>query len=142
MEVSYLQYADDIFVLVKMLVETLWTIKEIIRGFELASNVRVIIHKINLIKINIDLAFQQMVEGFLHCKIESLIFQYLGLPVGAKARLESTWKPLLNLIWKILNTWPHMYASLGGKVILFNTILNIILVFFLSFLKMPMKEAS
>lgn len=32
-----------------------------------------------------------------------------------------------------------MYVSLGGRVILFNSFLNVILIFLLSFLKMPIE---
>lgn len=43
------------------------------------------------------------------------------------------------MVRKRLNSWSHSYVSLGGKVILINSMLNGILVFFLSYLKMLMK---
>ena len=64
-------------------VESLWTIKAILRGFELASDLGVNFHKRILIGINVDPSFLDLAEGFLLCKIESLPFRYLGSPIGA-----------------------------------------------------------
>ena len=33
--------------------------------------------------------------------------------------------------------WGHKYISFGGRIVLLNTVLNAIPIFFLSFLKMP-----
>jgi hypothetical protein len=62
---------------------------------------------------------------------------YLGLPVGANPRKERTWKPLLDSLAKRLNNWQFRYVSLGGRVILLNSVLNSIPIFYLSFMKMP-----
>jgi len=36
-----------------------------------------------------------------------------------------------------LNLWRHKYISLGGRVVLINSVLNSIPIFLLSFMKMP-----
>lgn len=82
LEVSHLQYVIDTLILVNPSVESLWTIKAILRGFELASDLGVNFHKRILIRINVDPSFLDLVEVFLHCKIESFPFRYLGSPIG------------------------------------------------------------
>lgn len=54
--------------------------------------------KSSLIGINYDKSFLDPVCEFLHYKKDILPFKYLGLPVGANPRCESTWKPLVNLV--------------------------------------------
>jgi hypothetical protein len=41
----------------------------------------------------VEKSFPRMADGFLHCRLGSLPFKYLGLPVGASPRSMSTWEP-------------------------------------------------
>lgn len=38
-----------------------------------------------------------------------------------------------------LNSWSHKYISFGGRIILLNSVLNSLPIFYLSFLKMPVQ---
>jgi hypothetical protein len=64
---------------------------------------------------------------------------YLGLPVGARSRSMSTWEPMLEFIWGRLGSWRNKYISLGGRIVLINAVLNAIPIFYLSYIKMPVK---
>ncbi|MCI43413.1 cysteine-rich receptor-like protein kinase, partial [Trifolium medium] len=55
--------------------------------------------------VNVNSDFLGVAERFLHCRVGSLPFMYLGLPVGANPRKERTWKPLLDTIAKRLGDW-------------------------------------
>jgi hypothetical protein len=46
---------------------------------------------------------------------------------------------VVKTIEKRLISWRNRYVSLGGRVVLINSVLASILVFFLSFLKIPLK---
>ncbi|GAU50741.1 hypothetical protein TSUD_99110 [Trifolium subterraneum] len=83
--------------------------------------------------------FLGVAKRFLHCRVGSLPFMYLGLPEGANPRKERTWKPLLDTLTKRLSDWTFRYVSLGGRVVLLNSIINPISIFYLSFMKMPIK---
>jgi mannosylglycoprotein endo-beta-mannosidase len=74
--------------------------------------------------VNISDDFLGEAERFLHCSRASLLFTYLGLPVGANARKISTWQPLIDTIYKKLGTWNNRWVSIGGKVVLLNSVLN------------------
>lgn len=89
--------------------------------------------------INVDLHFLQLVEGFLHCKIGSLSFDTYGCQLDPNLVWNIHGNIFLNLIWKRLNSWSHMYVSLGGRVIFLNSMLNYISVFTISFLNMHVK---
>lgn len=51
----------------------------------------------------------------------------------------SIWEPLLDLLSKKLNFWGNKYVSLGGRIVLLNSVLHSIPIFYLSFLKMLVK---
>ena len=67
----------------------------------------------------------------------SVPFTYLGLPCCANPRLEKTWQPLLQLLTIRLGSWGNKYVSLGGRVVLLYSVLNVIPIFYMSVMKMP-----
>jgi hypothetical protein len=77
-------------------VENLWTLKAILRGFELASGLKVNFWKNCLIGINMEDSFMESACTFLNCIRGSNPFKYLGLPVGANPRRISTWEPMVE----------------------------------------------
>ena len=87
--------------------------------------------------MNVGSDFLGWAERFLYCKVGSVPFTYLGLPVGANPCLEKTWHPLLNLLSSRLDSWGNRYVSLGGRVVLLNYVLNAIPIFYMSVMKMP-----
>ncbi|MCI15852.1 RNA-directed DNA polymerase (Reverse transcriptase), partial [Trifolium medium] len=137
--ISHVQYADDMLCIGEPSVENLWTLKAILRGFELASGLKVNFWKSCLVGVNVSDEFMEMACTFLNCKKGGLPFKYIGLPVGANPRRLSTWAPLLDSLRKKLNSWGHKHISLGGRLVLINSVLNSIPIFHLSFLKMPVQ---
>lgn len=137
--VSHLQYADDTLCIGVPSVENLWTLKALLQGFELASGLKVNFHKSSLIGVNVPQDFMEAACGFLNCREGSLPFNYLGLSVGANSKKVSTWDPMLEKLRNRLNAWGSRYVSLGGCIVLINSVLNAIPIFFLSFLKIPAK---
>lgn len=63
-------------------------------------------------------------------------FKYLGLPVGANRRKVVTWQPVIDALNKRLGAWKNRHLSMGGKVVLLNSVLSVIRIYFLSYLKM------
>ncbi|CAI8594931.1 unnamed protein product [Vicia faba] len=119
MEVVFDHFSDHFrepLILVDDTIVNLWTIKAILRGFELASGLQVIFSKSSLIGVNSGHAFLDLSREFLHCENESLPFRYLGLPIGVNPRLASTWDPLVNLLSRRLMSWKHRYMSPWGEV--------------------------
>jgi hypothetical protein len=139
MPVSILQYADDTLCIGDATVENLWVIKSVLRGFEMASGLKVNFWKSCIMGVNVPQDFLTMASDFLNCRIGRFPFKYLGLPVGANPRLATTWSPLLDAIKKRLGSWGNRHVSLGGRIVLLNAVLNAIPIFFLSYMKMPMK---
>jgi len=137
--VLHLQYADDTLCIGKATVGNLWTMKALLQGFEMASGLKINFSKSSLIRVNVPPEFMTMACDFLKCSEGAIPFKYLGLPVGASSRKMFAWDPLLNLLSRKLNMWGHRYISFGGRIVLLNSVLNSIPIFYLSFLKMPTK---
>jgi hypothetical protein len=137
--ISHLQYADDTLFIGEACVENLWCVKAILRWFELMSGIKVNFAKSRLMGVNIEDSFMSIAAKFLNCKLGKLPFTYLGLPVCANPRREATWEPMIEVLNKRLNSWKNRFVSLGGRVILINSVLAAIPIFFLSFMKMPTK---
>jgi hypothetical protein len=73
----------------------LWTIKTVLRSFEIVSGLKVNFFKSKLYGKNLDERFLRASSSFLHCGVESIRFRFLGL-----ARRRSTWLPILNSMKK------------------------------------------
>ncbi|KAK2387063.1 hypothetical protein QL285_060888 [Trifolium repens] len=135
--ISHLQYADDTLCIGEASIQNLWTLKAVLRGFELCSGLKVNFWKSSLMGINVSQSFMRLASIFLNCRMGVMPFKYLGLPVGANPRRASTWEPMLNSLRKRLGVWGNKYVSLGGRIVLLNSVLNAIPIFYLSFLKIP-----
>jgi hypothetical protein len=85
--------------------------------------------------VNVPTDFLRLASSFLNCSEGTIPFKYLGLPIGANPRRLATWEPLLASLRKRLGTWGNKYVSLGGRIVLLNSVLNTISIFYLSFLK-------
>jgi hypothetical protein len=137
MAISHLQYADDTLCIGEATVENLWALKAILRGFEMVSGLKVNFWKSSIMGVNISQAFMRLATGFLNCREGIVPFLYLGLPVGANHKRIATWEPLINSLRKRLGGWSNRFVSLGDQIILLNSVLNAIPIFYLSFLKIP-----
>jgi hypothetical protein len=135
--VSHLQYADDTLCIGEASFANLWSLKAILRAFELVSGLKVNFWKSCVMGVNVSNDFIRLASLFLNSKIGSVPFKYLGLPVGANPRRASTWEPMVTALRKRLGAWGNNYVSLGGQIILLNAVLNAIPIFFLSFMKIP-----
>jgi hypothetical protein len=139
---SHLQYADDTLCVGKATVGNLWTLKALLRGFEMASGLKVNFYKSCLMGINVSPEFMVTACNFLNCGQGSFPFKYLGLPVGGNPGRAITWEPLLDQFSKKLNSWGNRYLSLGGRIVLLNSVLNALPIFYLSFFTVPVCVAK
>jgi hypothetical protein len=120
-------------------IENLWAIKAVLRGFEMSLGLKVNFWKSCIMGVNVSNDFLGLASGLLNCRVGHLPFKYLGLQVGANPKSLSTWRPMLESIKKKLGSWGNKYISLGGRIVLINAVISSIPIFFLSFMKMPVK---
>lgn len=85
-EVNMLQFADDTIMLAEGEIENLWSMKYVLRGFELMSRLRVNFHKSNVYGVNIGDWFLNAASEFLSCKTGSFLFKFMCVKVGDSPR--------------------------------------------------------
>ncbi|PNX59439.1 cysteine-rich receptor-like protein kinase, partial [Trifolium pratense] len=72
-----LQFADDTILIGEGNWDNLWSIKIVLRSFELVSGLKVNFFKSKLYGINLDATFLNAASTFLHCGVESIPFRFL-----------------------------------------------------------------
>jgi hypothetical protein len=90
-----LQFADDTIIMGEGNWQNLWTIKTVLRSFEIVSGLKVNFHKSKLYGINLDDSFLRASSSFLHCEVDSIPFRFLGIPVGVNPRRKATWSSII-----------------------------------------------
>ncbi|CAJ2652296.1 unnamed protein product [Trifolium pratense] len=132
-----LQFADDTIIVGEGNWDNLWTIKTVLRSFELVSGLKVNFFKSKLYGINLDDSFLRASSSFLHCGVDSIPFRFLGIPVGANPRRKATWLPIIDSMKKRLGVWNSRLLSIRGRVTLINSVLSSLPLYFFSFFKAP-----
>ena len=70
-------------------------IKSMLWSLELASGLKVNFHKSFLGAIGVEDRVLERYASILNCKLTSIPFTYLGVPIGADPSKVDTWKPIL-----------------------------------------------
>jgi hypothetical protein len=128
-----LQFANDTILMGEGSWENLWTIKSLLRGFELVSGLKINFVKSKLVGLNVEDRLLEAGSSFLSCLSDVVPFKFLGILVGANPRRSETWKPVVAAMTKRLNSWSSRHLSYGGRITLINSVLaSLPLYFFLS----------
>jgi hypothetical protein len=130
-----LQFADDTIILGEGTRENLWTIKTLLRSFELVSGLKINFIKSKLYGVNVVPSFLEVGSAFLSCRSDTLPFKFLGIPVGANPRRRATWKSIVEKMEKRLSSWSSHHLSYGGRVTLINSVLSSLPLYFFFFFK-------
>lgn len=140
--ISHLQFADDAIIFCKNEREEINSIMGILCTFQLISGLKINFSKSQLCGIGIHEDIVLSYAEILGCKVVSLPFKYLGLPLGANPRRIGNWKPVIEKVEKKLAFYNRKYITLGGRVTLINSNLgNLPLYYYMSLFKMPITVA-
>ena len=104
-EFSILQFADDTLFLCEESHNNVVIMKAILRGFELASCLKINFHKSKLAGVNVDRNAMVCYAKTLNCAQKRVPFKYLGLEVGGDPMNSKFWEPVLNKLKARLNVW-------------------------------------
>jgi uncharacterized protein YpuA (DUF1002 family) len=64
-------------------------------------------------------------------------FNYLGIPMHFRKLSNKDWKMVEERIEKRLNSWKGKYLSVRGRLVLINSVLTSLVMFMMSFFKVP-----
>lgn len=73
------------------------------------------------------------------CSIGTFPTTYLGLPLGSKFKNVEIWNGIIEKFEKRLASWQMQYLSMGGRLVLINSVLDSIPTYYMSLFPMPGK---
>jgi hypothetical protein len=135
--VSHLQFADDTLILGEKSWANIRAMRATLLLFEALSGLKVNFSKSQLVGVNVHDSWLSEAAMVLNCKMGSIPFVYLGLPIGGNPRRLAFWEPLLYRIKSRLSSWNSKHLSFGGRLVLLKSVLSSIPVYVLSFFKAP-----
>ncbi|KAK3227434.1 hypothetical protein Dsin_007296 [Dipteronia sinensis] len=100
--ISHLQFADDTMLFLKPKVESLISVKRILRCFELVSGHKINFQKSNVVRVCKKSSMERPWAPILRCKTSNFPVSYLGLPLGSRPGLKIFWRPILDKMEKKL----------------------------------------
>ncbi|XP_050896042.1 uncharacterized protein LOC127102743 [Lathyrus oleraceus] len=128
--VKLLRFADNTVLVGDGSWHNLWSIKAFLRGFEFSSGMQVNLSMSKPIVYILECDFVQAATGFLSCGIGSHSFTFLGIPIGINLRCREVWKSVVDKIRRRLTVWHNRFLLIGSKVVLLNSVLANIPIFF------------
>ncbi len=138
LEICILQFADDTLFLCEDSYSNVLTLKAILRGFELASGLKINFHKSRLAGINVQSSAVSCYTKTLNCSQMGIPFKYLGLEVGGNPRTKQFWEPVINKLKGRLSVWKGRFLSMAGRICLIKSVLTGVPLYYLSLFKAPL----
>ncbi|XP_006580765.1 uncharacterized protein LOC114411222 [Glycine soja] len=121
---NILQYTDDTVFLGEAAWENVYVLKALLRGFELASGLKINFAKSQFGILGGEVNWALEATQILNCRQMESPFYYLGIPIGANPSSQLVWEPLINKFESKLSKWGQKNISMGGKITLINYVLN------------------
>ncbi|XP_071688703.1 uncharacterized protein [Rutidosis leptorrhynchoides] len=122
--ISHLQYADDTIYFGEWNPHNIRNLMKLLKCFEHTSGLNVNYQKSMLFGLGVEYHEIEAMAKCFKCKIGSLPFNYLGLPIGANMKKLCSWKPVIDKFEKRLSDWKARMVSFGGRATLVKSVLN------------------
>ncbi|XP_058734104.1 uncharacterized protein LOC131605811 [Vicia villosa] len=91
-----MQFADDTVIIGEGSWSNLWSIKAILRGFELASGLPINLAKSSILGVNLEESFMLAAADFLCCRRDRFPSKFLGILLGDNHRQQYLWKSVVE----------------------------------------------
>ncbi|KAB2063727.1 hypothetical protein ES319_A10G237100v1 [Gossypium barbadense] len=116
--------------------------KYILRYFELFSGLSINFGKSCLVGFCVDEEFLSRMAAICKCKIGVFPFNYLGIPLGADPRKISSWNGIVDRVERKLSGWKSRSLSWAGRVVLINSVLLSLPIYFMSLFQAPVGGSA
>uniref|UniRef100_A0A2N9IH31 Reverse transcriptase domain-containing protein n=1 Tax=Fagus sylvatica TaxID=28930 RepID=A0A2N9IH31_FAGSY len=129
-----------LFVLVMEALTHIFNLRLLFTWFESISGLKINFNKSEMAPVGNVLELDRL-AAILECKTVCLPINYLGLPLGAKAKSKSIWDSIIEKMERKLASWQRMYLSKGGRVTLIKSTLSSLPTYYLSLFPLPSSVA-
>jgi hypothetical protein len=118
-------------------IEKAKNLKFLLCAFEKLSGLKINFHKSEMYCFGEARELQDEYSTVFGCKSGSFSFKYLGIPMHYRKFSNKDWTVLEERIEKRLSSWKGKYLSVGGRLVLMNSVLTSLVIFMMSFFEVP-----
>ncbi len=136
-KVALIQYADDTLFFCEAKRRQVRNLRFVWRLFEWASGLKVNLSKTELYYFGRREARGGRLAEILGCKRGYLPTRYLGLPLSTKRLRREDWWTVIEKIAKRIEGWQTKLLSQGGRLVLVNSVLSNLPLYFFSVFRAP-----
>jgi len=138
LEITHLQYADDTLVFCDAEEEQLRFLRIILVLFEGISGLHINWRKSHIYPIN-EVYNMEQLTFVLGGEVGSLPTTYLGMPLGARSKSKEIWNSVIEKCEKKMSRWKAQYLSMGGRLVLINSVLDSLPTYMMSLFPIPAR---
>ncbi|XP_050217744.1 uncharacterized protein LOC126668597 [Mercurialis annua] len=120
---SLLQFADDTLLFLPNDLEMVKNLLRVLRCFAIVSGLRINFQKSSIIGLNVPKEDITSAASILNCKIETLSFTYLGLPISRRNLAVSQFNPIIQNFNSHLALWKGNLLSPAGRLIMIKSVM-------------------
>ncbi|KAE8688105.1 hypothetical protein F3Y22_tig00111000pilonHSYRG00058 [Hibiscus syriacus] len=117
-------------------------VKQILRCFEMGSGLSINLRKSCLAGVKVEENNLNQLALLCGCTVSTLPFKYLGISLGADPRKISTWDPVIEKFRVKLVGWKSRMLSFAGRVVLINSVLSLLPLYYMSIFLVPKSVVS
>ena len=141
MQVSHLQFADDMNLFIEPKFEYLVILRRILRCSKMASGLKINFFKSCIANVGKNRRVKVNWEDAFRCKKVSLPILYLGLPLGGNLKSKVFRNPVVEKIERRLALWKVRFLLKSGSLTLIKAALTSIPTYYKSVFKMSIGVA-
>jgi hypothetical protein len=135
-----LQYADDTILFMEHNIDKAKNMKLLLlSAFKQLSGLKINFHKNKIFCFGEAKDYELLYEQLFELKKGTYPFKYLGIPIHYRRLNNKDWAIIEEGIEKKLISWKGKYLSVGGRLVLINSILSSLPMFMLSFFLRSLK---
>jgi hypothetical protein len=112
-------------------------LKLILSAFEQLSGLKINFHKSELFCFGEAVDVANSYAEIFGCGIGSFPISYLGIPIHYRRLTLAEWKIVEERLQKRLTSWKGKLLSLGGRLVLINSVLTNMVLYMISFFQLP-----
>lgn len=112
-------------------------LKLLLITFEQVSGLKINYHKSELFGFGLTEEEETLYLSLFRCQKGGFPFRYLGIPMHYRKLSNSDWKTIEIKFEKKLSSWKGKLMSVGGRLVLINSVLTSLVMFMLSFFEVP-----
>ena len=113
--------------------------KLLLCAFEQLSGIRINFHKSELFYYGDAKEPEKEYSQNFGCEMGYFPFRYLGIPMHYRRLRNADWKEVEERFQKRLSCWKGKLLSVGGRLVLINSVLSNLSMYMLSFFEVPLR---